>query len=88
MNRQLKWTYDREYFVIARQGSGLTYANGTRTSGATWPARGLKARAGATCQNVETQLDQIWEWIGDLPEIEPSPDFRARFWARVRAGGR
>ena len=38
----------------------------------------------AACQREEQLLPASWEMLGELKPIEPSPDFQARFWARVR----
>jgi predicted anti-sigma-YlaC factor YlaD len=36
------------------------------------------------CRKEEKLLSESWEMLGDLKSIEPSPNFEARFWARVR----
>lgn len=37
------------------------------------------------CQSEENSLMASWALLGSLEAIEPSPDFRVRFWERVRA---
>ena len=36
------------------------------------------------CQTEERLLKETWNMLNVLEPIEPSPDFRARFWERVR----
>lgn len=38
----------------------------------------------ASCQKEDRLLSASWEMFGTLEKIEPSPDFRARFWEKVR----
>lgn len=35
------------------------------------------------CQKEERALSDIWSMLTTLKPIEPSPDFRARFWGKV-----
>ncbi|MBK8871791.1 MAG: zf-HC2 domain-containing protein [Elusimicrobia bacterium] len=36
------------------------------------------------CRQEESLLSSTWSALGALPSIQPSPEFRARFWERVR----
>jgi len=36
------------------------------------------------CRNQLVRSREVWDALGTLPEIEPSADFRARFWQKVR----
>ena len=36
------------------------------------------------CRQEEKRLSDSWKRLGSLPMVEPSHDFKARFWARVR----
>jgi anti-sigma factor RsiW len=36
------------------------------------------------CREEERMLAASWNLLGSLEAIEPSPDFRARFWEKVR----
>jgi anti-sigma factor RsiW len=38
----------------------------------------------AECRAEEQALAASWNALAALAPIEPSPDFRARFWARIR----
>jgi hypothetical protein len=38
-----------------------------------------------TCRERLDQIKQVWDWLDALPVIEPSSDFKARFWMRVHA---
>lgn len=37
-----------------------------------------------TCRKEWDDLRQSWELLGALPELEPSPLFRARVWEKIR----
>jgi anti-sigma factor RsiW len=37
------------------------------------------------CRNEERLLAVSWSLLGSLEPVQPSPDFRARFWEKVRA---
>lgn len=37
-----------------------------------------------TCRKAATELAQVWDQLGVLPEIKPSPAFRAQFWEKAR----
>lgn len=39
----------------------------------------------ASCQKEEQLLSTTWDLLGSLEPIEPSPDFRARLWEKIRA---
>lgn len=36
------------------------------------------------CRESWRQLEESWRLLGELPELEPSPMFRAKFWEKVR----
>lgn len=38
----------------------------------------------ADCQSEWAALSQSWELLGSLPEISPSPLFRAQVWEKIR----
>ena len=38
----------------------------------------------SACQEEERALSDIWSMLKVLKPIEPSPDCRARFWAKAR----
>jgi predicted anti-sigma-YlaC factor YlaD len=38
----------------------------------------------AACRNESRVFTDLWDALGALPTIQPSPEFRARFWQRVR----
>ena len=41
----------------------------------------------ASCQKEERLLLNIWDMMNLLDPVEPSTDFKARFWQRVRKSG-
>lgn len=49
-------------------------------------AAGVRTHLSActACRQEEKLLSLTWDALGALPAIEPSPNFRARFWERVR----
>ncbi len=36
------------------------------------------------CRKEDSLFSATWQMLGNLPETEPSPTFRTRFWQRVR----
>lgn len=38
----------------------------------------------SACQAEDQRLTTVWEALEMVPTIAPSPDFRARFWEKVR----
>ncbi len=37
----------------------------------------------AACRSEARALQSAWEMLGELDDIQPDPDYRTRFWARV-----
>lgn len=38
----------------------------------------------SSCQRESNLLTKTWDMLGSLEPIQPSPNFRARFWEKVR----
>ncbi|MFH1573941.1 MAG: hypothetical protein ABIG68_08145 [Acidobacteriota bacterium] len=39
----------------------------------------------AACRATAEEIAQVWRLLGDFPEVEPGPDFKAEFYRRLRA---
>ena len=59
------------------------HQDGSLTSGEETEMRAHLAVC-ATCQKEERLLSELWTTLKVLEPIEPSPNFRARFWQKVR----
>ena len=36
------------------------------------------------CRREWSDLERSWQWLGELPELEPGPLFRAQVWEKIR----